>query len=500
MEAMGSEAFLLLSCWCLIRFVFYWRTITRSTLTEYSNITSSGVALFALLIYSAFLWLAKHIDTKDNIQAVHSSLISGGIVLIIVIFTGLVIMLYIQNLVSKKHKAAELASIRAMERNHTKSRFLFNMSHDIRTPMNAIIGYTGLALKEPKSPALHNYLVKIDRSNKHLLTLINDILEMSRIENGKIEIECIPADICRIFDYINDLFEEQMKQKKMNFRINTSGIKNRYVLCDEKNLNRVIMNLLSNAYKFTPEGGKVSVSVSEKNCEEPDSGLYEISVCDNGIGMSEEFAQNMFSPFERERTSTISGIEGTRLGLSIIKSLVDLMDETIDVITSPGNGTKIILNLKFKKAEESDVVRDDNKEMPQDGQMLFTGKRLLLVEDNMINMEISGMILSQAGFEVDTAENGKIAVEKISASEPGYYSAVLMDVQMPVMDGYTATKAIRKLDNKDLAEIPIIAMTANAFKEDEEAALNAGMQAHIAKPIDVDKLLQTLTTVLSQNK
>ena len=467
---------------------------------EYSGIATSGVVLFALLIYSAFLWLAKHIDSKERIRDVHSSLICGGIVLMVVIFTGLVIMIYIQNLIRKKHEAAELASIRAMERNNAKSRFLFNMSHDIRTPMNAIIGYTGLALKEAASPVLHNYLVKIDRSNKHLLTLINDILEMSRIENGKMEIECIPTDICRIFDDIHDLFEEQMKQKKMDFKIDTSGVKNRFVLCDEKNLNRVILNLLSNAYKFTSEGGKVYVSVSENISEEAGFGSYEISVCDNGIGMSEEFAEKMFSPFERERTSTVSGIEGTGLGLSITKSIVDLMGGTINVITSTGNGTKIILDLKLKFADEDDIVQEENSESSHDDEMLFEGKRLLLVEDNMINMEIACMILSQAGFTVDTAENGKIAVEKISASEKGFYSAVLMDVQMPVMDGYTAAKMIRELDNKDLAEIPIIAMTANAFKEDEEAAFRAGMQGHIAKPIDVDVLLKTLTKVLSEYK
>ena len=500
MEAMGSEAFLLLSFWCLIGFVFYWRTITRSTLSEYSGIATSGVVLFSLLIYSAFLWLAKQIASKNSVTDVHYSLISGGIVLMVVIFTGLIIMIYIQNLVRKKHEAAELASIRAMERNHAKSRFLFNMSHDIRTPMNAIIGYTGLALKEHASPELHNYLVKIDRSNKHLLTLINDILEMSRIENGKMEIICVPADFCRIFDDIYDLFEEQMKQKNIDFHIDTTGVKNRFVHCDEKNLNRVILNLLGNAYKFTPKGGKIYVSVLEKNCEENGFGSYKISVCDNGIGMSEEFAKKMFSPFERERTSTVSGIEGTGLGLSITKSIIDLMEGTIDVITSPGNGTEIILNLRLKTADETDVVQQDNNEHSQDGKMSFTGKRLLLVEDNMINMEIANMVLSQAGFIVDTAENGKEAVEKISNSEPKYYSAVLMDVQMPVMDGYTAARKIRELDNKELAELPIIAMTANAFKEDEDEALKAGMQAHIAKPIDVKILLQTLTSVLSEKE
>ena len=498
MEAMGSEAFLLLSFWCLIGFVFYWRTITRSTLIEYSSIATSGVALFALLIYSAFLWLAKHIISKANIKQVHYSIISGGILLMVIVFTGLVIMIYIQSLVRKKHEVAELERIRATERNNAKSRFLFNMSHDIRTPMNAIIGYTGLALKEPASEELHNYLLKIERSNRHLLTLINDILEMSRIENGKMEIECIPADICSIFDDVRELFEEQMKQKKMDFKVDTLGVKNRYIWCDVKNLNRVILNLLSNAYKFTPEKGKISVSVSEESSSETNFGSYEITVSDNGIGMSAVFVENMFSPFERERTSTVSGIEGTGLGLSITKSIVDLMEGKIDVVTSPGNGTKITLHLKFQLADEADIVKDESIAAESDEDIQFTGKRVLLVEDNMINMEIVNMILSQAGFTVDTAENGKVAVERIASSEAGFYDAVLMDIQMPVMDGYTATRNIRRLADKELAGIPIIAMTANAFKEDADAAIDAGMQAHVAKPIDVDILLKTLTKVLSQ--
>lgn len=498
MEAMGSEAFLLLAFWCLIGFVFYWRTITRSTLIEYSGIATSGVALFALLIYSAFLWLAKHIVSKSNIKQVHNSIISGGIVLMVVVFTGLVIMIYIQNLIRKKHEIAELERIRATERNNAKSRFLFNMSHDIRTPMNAIIGYTELALKEPAPEMLHNYLLKIERSNRHLLTLINDILEMSRIENGRMEIECIPADICDIFDDVYELFDEQMKQKKMDFKVDTSEVRNKFIWCDVKNLSRVILNLLSNSYKFTSEGGKISVSVKEKECVESAYGEYEITVSDNGIGMSEEFVEKMYSPFERERTSTVSGIEGTGLGLSITKSIIDLMKGSIEVVTSTGVGTKITLHLKFQLAEEDEVVKEMSCTDIPVGEVQFTDKRLLLVEDNAINMEIVNMILSQAGFTVDTAENGKVAVEKISASETGFYDAVLMDVQMPIMDGYTATRKIRELDNKELADIPIIAMTANAFKEDADAAIEAGMQAHVAKPIDVDILLKTLTKVLSQ--
>ena len=500
MEAMGGEAFLLLSFWCLLGFVFYWRTVERSTLAEYSGMSTSGVVLFALIIYSAFMWLAKQIDSKETIDAVHSTLVTGGTVLLLIIFAGLVIMLYVQELVRKKHEASEREKIRAMEGSLAKSRFLFNMSHDIRTPMNAIIGYTELALKEPSSEVLHDYLVKIDRSNQHLLTLINDILEMSRIESGKVELELSPTDLCRVFDSIRELFDEQMKRKNMEFELHTSQVKHRYVWCDAKHFSRVIVNLLSNAYKFTDEGGSVTASIAETGSSDG-YGVYEIRVRDNGIGMSKEFVEKMFSPFERERTSTVSGIEGTGLGLSISKNIIDLMGGTIDVHTSPGSGTEIVLNLKFRPAEESDVsaLAETKAEQVTDiAKIDFSGKRLLLVEDNEINMEIAKMILTQAGFTVETAENGKIAVDMISSSAPGYYAAVLMDIQMPVMDGYTATKAIRSLQDEKLSSIPILAMTANAFKEDEEAAFAAGMQAHIAKPVDVEKLLGTLTEVLSE--
>ncbi|MCR4761671.1 MAG: amino acid permease [Oscillospiraceae bacterium] len=497
MEAMGSEAFLLLSFWCLLGFVFYWRTITRSTITEYSGIVTSGVVLFALLLYSAFLWLAKSIAAKDSLQAAHRSLASGGFVLMAIVFTGLMIMLYVQNLVRKNQEAAEREKIRAMEGSKAKSRFLFNMSHDIRTPMNAIIGYTKLALKEPASAELHNYLVKIDRSNQHLLTLINDILEMSRIENGKMELEIIPADLCGIFRDLYDLFEAQMEQKKMQFEIQTDQIRDRYVLCDVKNLNRVLINLLNNAYKFTPENGRIIASIKQTECADTGTGAYEIRITDNGIGMSKEFAEKMFRPFERERTSTVSGIEGTGLGLSISKSIIDLMDGTIEVLTEPDCGTEIVLRLRFQLAEASDPEQtdaDDETAEPFD----TSGKRLLLVEDNAINMEIVNMILTQAGYAVETAENGQIALDMISGSADGYYDAVLMDIQMPVMDGYTATGKIRSLENKALAKIPILAMTANAFKEDADAAIEAGMQAHIAKPIDADLLLKTLAAILSR--
>ena len=497
LEAMGSEAFLMLSLWCLLGFVFYWRTIQRSALAEYSGMSVSGTVLFVLLVYSALMWIAKLLAGKDTIREVRASLTVSGIILLLIIFVGLMVMLYIQNVVRKKHEITEREKIRAVEASLAKSQFLFNMSHDIRTPMNAIIGYTNLARKEPSLEKVHEYLGKIDSSGKHLLTLINDILEMSRIENGVTELEYAPADLCFLFEEIGDLFAEQMKQKDLDFSVHDSQVQNRLVWCDTKNLNRVLLNVVSNAYKFTPAGGKITVTLYESGSGDDGYGSYEFRVQDSGIGMSREFVDKMFTAFERERTSTDSGVEGTGLGLAITKRLVDLMGGTIEVLTSPGSGTQIIIRLKLKLATEEDLQKDSSPE--DEEEVDFTGKRLLVVEDNAINMEIACMILIQQGFQVDTAENGKVALDMVSSSPPGTYDAILMDIQMPIMDGYAATRAIRALDNKELADIPILAMTANAFQEDVQAAKEAGMQAHVAKPVDVAVLIKELKTVLKKN-
>lgn len=496
LEAMGSEAFLLLALWCLLGFIFYWRTLKESTLAEFSGISVSGIVLFSLLIYSSLMWAAKHI-ADGNGETVQNAVTTSGVVLILIIFAGLAIMMYIQDLVRKKHEAVEREKIRAVESSLAKSRFLFNMSHDIRTPMNAIIGYTNLAMTENDPEVLHGYLSKIGSSSHHLLALINDILEMSRIENRKIELEFVPADLCMIFDEIRSLFGEQMKEKGIDFSVHTSQVRDSYVWCDRKNILRILLNVVSNSLKFTPSGGRVTAVLYETVSEKEGYGSYEMRIGDTGIGMSKEFVEKIFTAFERERTSTQSGIEGTGLGLAITKSIVDLMGGTIEVLTSPGSGTEMIIRLKFKLANEDEIRKSEfSKAGTSDKPVDFTGKRVLLVEDNAINMEIAKMILLQNGFIVETAVNGKIALDMVSASEAGYYDIILMDIQMPVMDGYEATKAIRALENNALAEIPIVAMTANAFAEDVKATHDAGMQAHIAKPVDVELMKKVLGEIL----
>ena len=497
MEAMGAEAFLLLALWCLLGFAFYWRTIIKSSLTQFSGISTSGVVLFALLLYSALMWLIKSVAAKSSIAEIHKFLIFGGIVIMLLIFLGLGIMLYIPSLVRKKHELSEREKIRAVEGSLAKSQFLFNMSHDIRTPMNAIIGYTNLALKETDEKKVHEFLEKIDNSNQHLLTLINDILEMSRIESGKVELEFLPTDLNDIFEGIKDLFSQKMEEKGLDFQVHYSNIKDHFVWCDSKNLNRVLTNLLSNAYKFTDKGGQVSASISQTEREE-NSAMYEIRIRDTGRGMSKEFVEKMFNPFERERTSTDSKIEGTGLGLAICKNIMDMMDGTIEVFTAIGSGTEIVLHLKFNLAKEEEIKKNEEEKNALPDTSIFAGKRILLVEDNEINMEIAKMILNQYGFIVESAENGQIALDMVTSADANYYDAILMDIQMPIMDGYTATKKIRELEDKEKAEIPILAMTANAFAEDVEKAKSSGMQGHIAKPVDIKQLLKELASVLEK--
>ena len=399
------------------------------------------------------------------------------------------------------------AKVRAEQSSKAKTTFLFNISHDIRTPMNAIIGYVNLSRQmysicencpRPLCPhciptKTNDFLKKIDASSQHLLSLINDVLEMSRIENGKMELENAPANLRKIFSDVKDMFSTQMDTKKIKFTVDTSKIKNKFVICDSNRLNRVLLNLISNAYKFTPESGKISVTLEQKNNGEDNFGEYELRVKDTGIGMSEEFAQKVFEAFERERSSTVSKIQGTGLGMAITKTIVDLMHGDIKVVTKLNHGTEFIINVRYELTNE---ILEEEEEKNFEPEIDFSGRKILLVEDIEVNREIAVMILEGTGFVVETATNGKEAVEKISASKVGEYDLILMDIQMPIMNGYEATAAIRQLENKQLANIPIIAMTANAFSEDVHAAINAGMNGHIAKPIDVQKMMEVLANIL----
>ncbi len=513
------------------------------------------------------------------------------------------------------------------------------MSHDIRTPMNAIVGFTNLALQtQDDKEKVQEYLTKIKVSSDHLLSLINDILEMSRIENGKIELDEQPCNLPEVLHELNTIIVAQVESKQQELHMDALNVVDENILCDRLRLNQVLLNLLSNAVKYTPTGGKINVRIIQESDNNVPKGYgkYEIRVKDTGIGMTKEFAERVFDAFERERNNAISNIQGTGLGMAITKRIVDLMGGTITVNTELGKGTEFIVRVNFKIHESQPthhkigelnniralVVDDDfytcdsttkmlammglrpewtlsgkeavlrakqakemndsygvfiidwrlgdlngieaahrirstiGEETPilmmtaydwpsikdealaaginsfcnkplfmselynslqrvikssecdeggnestlnkSEDEELFEGKRLLLVDDVDINREIATVLLEMHGFIVEQAINGKEAVEKVAAAEAGYYSVVLMDIQMPIMSGYDASRAIRALDDKDKAAVPIIAMTANAFEEDKKNALESGMNAHVAKPIDEKNLMGVLGKILGE--
>ena len=531
-----------------------------------------------------------------------------------------------------EHAVLEEKLHKAEAAERAKTVFLSNMSHDIRTPMNAIIGFTTLAQTNlDNRERVQDYLSKILSSSNHLLSLINDILDMSRIESGKLNIQEKECAISDIFRDMRNIIQTQMQAKQLNFFMDTMDVVDEHIYCDKLHLNQVLLNLLSNAIKFTPPGGSVSLMIRQKPGAAAGYGAYELRVKDTGIGMSEEFAQRIFEPFERERTSTVSGIQGTGLGMAITKSIVDAMGGTIELQTEKGKGSEFIINLSLRlqsvaprtetipelqdlrtlvvddsfstcdsvtrmlkeigmrpewtlygkeavlrarQAQEIEdpfcayivdwaltdlsgleVVRQIRATVSEDvpiviltaydwsafedearsagvtaflSKPLFIselrdtlvatfgkeprraeeptlpttvealkGTRLLLVEDNELNREIAVELLTESGFEIETAEDGSIAVEKVVASTPGYYKLILMDIQMPIMNGYEATRAIRSLADPALAGIPIIAMTANAFDEDRREAIENGMNAHVAKPIDTEKLINAIHEILA---
>lgn len=379
----------------------------------------------------------------------------------------------------------------AEKANKAKSTFLFNMSHDIRTPMNAIIGFTTMAKKHLDEPELaKDYLDKVDMSSQHMLHIVNDILDMARIDSGKVELESLPINIYKECYATDALFRSSMEEKEISFSMKID-IQDDVVLGDAIRIKQIVVNLVSNAMKYTKPGGKVELNYLQTGRTEEGDAIFEISIRDTGIGMSEEYQHHLFEAFERERNATVSGIEGTGLGLAISKQLADLMGGTLTCESKLGVGTKFVLRLKLKIAgymgKNNTALHDIT---------VFQGKRILLVEDNDLNREIAVDMLEELGFLVEEATDGSIAVEKVRNAAPGYYDMILMDIQMPYMDGYYATHTIRMLPDEKISGIPIIAMTANAFDEDRQKALSAGMNGHLSKPINENQIIETLRQFL----
>lgn len=391
--------------------------------------------------------------------------------------------------------ALEDALSMAQSASRAKTTFLNNMSHDIRTPMNAIIGYTSLASSHiDDQEQVQGYLTKIAQSSDHLLSLINDVLDMSRIESGRMTLDEKVDNLPDILQGLSDIVRADIQAKRQIFQTDFSGIQDPDVLCDKLRLSQILLNVLSNAIKYTPEGGIISLRVTETAYPKTGYGLYEFRVRDNGIGMSSEFLATIFEPFTRMQSSTVSGIQGTGLGMTITKKLVEMMGGSIHIHSQEDEGTEVLIHFTFPLAAARSNADDLSIQPPSTCN--FNGKKVLLVEDNEMNREIATEILEEAGFAVDTAENGLIAVDKMRRSSPGDYDLILMDVQMPLMDGYEATRRIRALSDPAIASIPIIAMTANAFAEDRQAALRSGMNEHIVKPIDVRKMKEVLSRFL----
>ena len=421
----------------------------------------------------------------------------------------------------------------ARSANEAKTRFLFNMSHDIRTPMNAIIGFSNFLKHhvDDREKTLE-YIDKIQTSSSFLLSLINDVLEMARIESGKATLKMEPGCLSDLVNSLNAVFEPSIRTKNLKYSCNLN-VTHEYLICDKTKLREIILNILGNAIKYTPDGGQVTVDITEENLAREGYARYRFIVKDTGIGMSEEYLPHIFEEFTRERTSTESKVFGAGLGLPIVKALIDLMEGTVEIESKVGEGSTFIVTLPFqladqekirlldqRKSEKTDLqvsdwgeekLREDpkipekakksektveNSESSQEA--CFQGKRVLLAEDNDLNAEIAETILEERGFVVERAADGELCVEELQKKPERYYDMILMDIQMPNMDGYTAAEVIRKL--KDPRRLtPIVAMTANAFEEDRRKAFEAGMNAHIAKPINVNAMFETIREILSES-
>ena len=393
----------------------------------------------------------------------------------------------------EQNRKLELAVRHEAAANRAKREFLFNMSHDIRTPMNAIIGFSDLLEKhiDEKDRAV-DYIAKIKSSSSFLLSLINYVLEMARIESGKASLKIELGSYSELIHSLNAVFEPSLKSKKLSY-LCYNTVEHDAILCDRTKIREILLNIISNSIKYTPEGGKISVKIEET--PEPRKGFasYRITVKDNGIGMSKEYLPHIFEEFTREHSSTESHITGTGLGLPIVKSLVNLMGGTIDVESELGAGTITTICLTFELPTEEQLAAHQHKdEILEQSLQTLSEKRVLLAEDNDLNAEIVLTVLEENGIHAEHVKDGALCLKAVQNAPEDYYDVILMDIQMPNMNGYQAAEAIRALPGKR-GEIPIVAMTANAFEEDRRKALESGMNAHIAKPVDVSVLLETLS-------
>ena len=391
-------------------------------------------------------------------------------------------------------KKAEDASL-------AKTRFLNNMSHDIRTPMNVILGYAQLMedeLKGKELPETSEHLEKLQQSGNLLLSIINDVLDMARIESGRMEIDENNTRIEDIRKTLFEIFGDEAKKKKIALHY-TIKVEHEHVLTDVTKVKEIFVNILSNAIKYTLSGGSVMINVEELPCDEPGYMIARTRVSDTGIGMSEEYQTKIFEAFTREQNTTKSKIAGSGLGMSIVKKYVDLLGGTIEVVSEPGKGSTFTVTLKHRIADESNYAKEHAENLVTDREIL-EGRKLLLAEDNDLNAEIAEAILERAGLKTERVEDGIQCVNRIMEMPAGTYDMILMDIQMPQMDGYTATRVIRNLPDQEKACIPILAMTANAFEEDKREAAAAGMNGHIAKPIQVEQLLSTLAEIIRQQE
>ena len=423
--------------------------------------------------------LAEYI--RDNLRVVSICFVS--VTLIIILIIGYLMM------------EARKAQIQAEKANAAKSDFLFNMSHDIRTPMNALLGYSELIKRELTDPKLLDYQEKMEQSGNLLLSIINNVLDMARIESGKVELDEDYVKIRDIYQGVYKIFQAEAKKKGIRLEMEYE-VQHEHVICDETKTREVFLNLISNGVKYTASGGRVTIRIKEIACERKGYVRIQTQVIDTGIGMSEEFLPSLFEAFSRERNTTAGKVAGTGLGMPIIKKYVDMMGGNIEVESKLGEGSRFTVIMEYRIADKGYYQQDTDPSQDTEETDLISGKHVLLAEDNDLNAEIAEFILEDMGLVVDRVEDGIQCVARMEQKPAGTYDLILMDIQMPNMDGYKATLAIRRLADKEKAGIPIIAMTANAFEEDRKKAFEIGMNGHIAKPVDGEKVKKTILSVL----